>query len=87
MPGYESYVQNIGIPFRFHVSKETKKLAYRDLTGPEQIKLLNNKHFATLLPNSDKSAAMQEIWDGFRSITDDLKRDFKLVGKKDVTPY
>ena len=36
MAGYDSYLQSLGIPYHWYVSKETKQLENRDLTGPDR---------------------------------------------------
>ena len=35
MAGYEKFVKEFGINFEWKINKDTKKLEYRDLTGPE----------------------------------------------------
>ena len=39
MAGYEMLLNNLGVSFQWHIGKESKKLEYRDLTGPEKLKL------------------------------------------------
>ena len=68
MAGYERYLQSLGIRFHWYVRKETKQLEYRDLTGPEKVKLFNHIKISSLLPNSPNNESIQEIWDDFRSI-------------------
>lgn len=53
-------------------------MEYRDLTGPEKVKLLKNIKISTLLPNSPDNEIIQQIWDNFSGIAEDLKQDFKL---------
>ena len=50
MASYEEFVKSIGISFNFRINKESKKLEYRDLTGPEKLKLFQNINIPTLLP-------------------------------------
>lgn len=42
MSRYETFLQELGIPFSWYVGKETEQLEYRDLTGPEKVKLFQN---------------------------------------------
>ena len=42
MARYETYLQDLGIPFHWYVGKESKQLEYRNLTGPEKVKLFQN---------------------------------------------
>ena len=76
MARYEAFLQDLGIPFRWYVGKETKQLEYRDLTGPEKVKVFQNIKIASLLPNSKFKGQIQEIWDGYWDITTKLKNDF-----------
>ena len=39
MAGYEKFVKEIGIDFEWKINKDTEKLEYRDLTGPEKLLL------------------------------------------------
>ena len=43
MAGYEKFLRDIGISFEWRVNKESKKLEYRDLTGPEKILVMQKK--------------------------------------------
>ena len=96
MDGYETYLQNLNIPFHWYVSKETKQLDYRDLTGPEKVKLFKNIKISSLMPNTTdqlegRIEKMQEIWDDFWVITQNLKQDFDPcyveLFKKQVTSW
>ena len=99
MASYEEFVKSIGISFNFRINKESKKLEYRDLTGPEKLKLFQNINIPTLLPRYSQK---------FMELIGDLKLDFtseddiiQLQGDikswfglflnvyqaKDVTPY
>lgn len=78
MAEYEKYLQSLGIQFQFYVGKATKQLEYRDLTGPEKQKLFKNVNIVSLLPNCPHSEKIQEIWNDFTAITDELKQDVKL---------
>ena len=51
MAGYETDVKSLGISFEWKIDKDTKKLEYRDLTGPEKLLLIQNINFKSLLPN------------------------------------
>lgn len=37
MAGYEKFLKDLGISFEWKINKDTKKLEYRDLTGPEKL--------------------------------------------------
>ena len=45
MAGYEKFVKDLGISFEWKINKDTKKLEYRDLTGPEKLLLFQHINF------------------------------------------
>jgi hypothetical protein len=65
-------------------------LEYRDLTGPEKVKLFQNINISFLLPNSEDKETIQKVWDDFWKIRQDLKHDFNSddveVVKKKTRP-
>ena len=50
---YEKYPQDMVINFNFHIAKDSKMLHYRDLTGPEKVKLFKPIDISYLLPNNE----------------------------------
>jgi len=44
MAGYKAFHSNLGISFQWNIGKESKKLEYRDPTGPEKLKLFEHKN-------------------------------------------
>lgn len=76
LAGYETFLRKLGINFEWKVNKDTKKLEYRDLTGPEKLILIQNIDFEHLLPNYTKTKEMKVIWSGFMEIIGDLKLDY-----------
>ncbi|KAJ7391238.1 hypothetical protein OS493_019369 [Desmophyllum pertusum] len=64
MAGWESFLNDtLKIPFNWFICKETKKLKWRDLTGPEKMKLFRNIDFTQILPNHSKSADIFTVVD------------------------
>ena len=53
------------IRFQFYVEKESKKLTWRDLTGPEKNRLFKNMNVSTLFPMLQKRADIQRLWKNF----------------------
>lgn len=47
MARYEAFLKNLGISFEWRINKDTKKLDYRDLTGPEKLTVMQ-KTFTSL---------------------------------------
>ena len=91
MSRYETFLRELGIPFSWYIGKESKQLEYRDLTGPEKVKVFQNINISLLLPNSLNKEKIQNIWDGFWEINQDLKKDFTCDDvdslKKKVTSW
>ena len=42
MARYEAFLKNLGISFEWRINKDSKKLDYRDLTGPEKLTVMQN---------------------------------------------
>ena len=76
MAAYESFLQNLGISFQWRVNPDTKKLDYRDLTGPEKLILFQHINIADLLPNSENKIKIKDLWVNFMDIIGDLKLTF-----------
>ena len=76
MASYEKFIKSIGVSFNFRINKESKKLEYRDLTGPDKLKLFQNINIPMLLPQCSQNKDMQVIWTKFMDIIGDLKLDF-----------
>ncbi|XP_069113729.1 uncharacterized protein [Argopecten irradians] len=64
----ESVLQQMGIPFELFVNKDTRKLEYRDLTGPEKLTLMDKFQASDLLPDKDRADQIQKLWDDFSEI-------------------
>lgn len=74
MASYERFLNDTcGIGFTWYICKDSKKLKWRDLTGPEKKKLISMMNISKLLPNFQKADIIQEIWNGFQSIMDDIR--------------
>ena len=66
MARWESYLNDtLKIPFHWFVCKDSKKLKWRDLTGPEKIRLFRSVDIIKLLPNHPKAKAISELWKKF----------------------
>ena len=56
---------NCKIRFRWYVDKETKNIKWRDLTGPEKIRLFKNINIPSLFPDLRTKHKLQQIWEKF----------------------
>lgn len=73
MAGWESYLNDtLKIHFNWFVCKDSKKLKWRDLTGPEKQKLFRNIDITQVLPNHQKSSQISQLWNQFLTITNML---------------
>ena len=73
MAGYEKFVKEFGINFEWKINKDTEKLEYRDLTGPEKLLLFQHINFHLLLPEFHDVDKLQTLWGNFIDIIGDLK--------------
>ena len=72
---YESFLnEKCKIRFNFYVNKENKKLAWRDLTGPEKTRLFKNIDIPNLLPMHQKKTQIQSLWVDFFSLVNSLSQ-------------
>ena len=44
----EKFLKELGTDFEWKINKDTKKLEYRDLTGPEKLLLFQHINFLTI---------------------------------------
>ena len=66
---YEEFLNNeCKISFHMYLDKEEKALKWRDLRGPEKIRLLQVVDIPKLFPELNNAAKIQKIWVEFRRI-------------------
>ncbi len=69
MESFQTFVNDqCKINFQWFIDKETKKLKWRDFTGPEKLTLFSKINIPSLLPNFEQSDSIQKIWDSFMKI-------------------
>ena len=60
---YEAFLKTeCKINFRWYTSKETRQLQWRDLTGPEKVRLFTKINIPKHFPALKNAAALQDIW-------------------------
>jgi hypothetical protein len=62
--------ETLKIPFNWFVCKESNKLKWQDLTGPEKLKLFQNIKIDVVLPNFQDSDKIQKLWNDFYDIAE-----------------
>ena len=73
--GYEQFLASFGINFHFHIDTTSKHLQYRDLTGPEKVKLFENIDLDHLVPNNSKLLMKNQVWSDFYTVYKRVKED------------
>ena len=85
MHNWGTYLNNIlKISFHWFVCKDSKKLKWRDLTGPEKLKLFRSVDICKLLPSHSRSNQISELWTQFLEITDMLSSIGPQVNKEHI---
>ena len=63
---YEQFLdQSCKIHFKFYANKTSQGIKWRDLVGPEKIRLFKNINIPTLFPALEKSIQLQKLWTTF----------------------
>jgi hypothetical protein len=65
--------EKCNVRFNFLWLAETKKLTWRDLVGPEKARLFENFNLAEIMPDHEKFEAVEEIWNEFYKILNEVK--------------
>ena len=85
MAGWETYLNDtLKIPFNWFVCKDSKKLKWRDLTGPEKQKLFRNINISQVLPNHQKCGQISQLWKQFLTIIDMLSSHNPQLSKEQI---
>lgn len=85
MAGWETYLNDtLNIPFNWFVCKDSKKLKWRDLTGPEKQKLFRNINISQVLPNHQKCGQISQLWKQFLTIIDMLSSHNPQLSKEQI---
>ena len=56
------------IRFNWYIDEQSKKLSWRDLTGPEKIRLFKEINIPTLFPTHNRKEQLQALWTDFYSL-------------------
>lgn len=66
---YEKFInETCKVAFHFFVDKDSKKLKWRDLTGPEKLKVFNSVDIPKLFPRVRFGHLVQNLWKEFLEI-------------------
>ena len=67
-------MKDLGISFEWKINKDTKKLEYRDLTGPEKLLLFQHINFHSILSECHDVDKLQALWSSSMDIMGHLKQ-------------
>eukprot|EP00112_Aurelia_sp_Birch-Aquarium-sp1_P026799 Seg9737.2 transcript_id=Seg9737.2/GoldUCD/mRNA.D3Y31 product="hypothetical protein" protein_id=Seg9737.2/GoldUCD/D3Y31 len=76
MKHYVDLLNSLGIPFSFATNKDSRKMEYRSLNGPEKLLLFDRIKVADVLPNYEDSGKLQKLWDDFIQLYVELRKSF-----------
>lgn len=74
---------NCKISFHMYLEKDTSQLKWRDLTGPEKLKVFKKLKIPEVFPTFPQSNKVQEIWNGLLQINEYLWSG--TIDKKETT--
>ena len=81
MDAYEKFLRSLGIAFEWTVDRDSKKLSYRDLTGPEKLLVFQKITIKELLPRFADSNKIENLWKSFIDLFGELKLDYSTDNK------
>ena len=71
---YEKYLnEQCKVSFHFYSDRDSKKLKWRDLTGPEKYRVFNKINIPEVFPSLPEANKIQDIWSDFLKINKVLK--------------
>lgn len=83
---YEHFLkEECKISFHMYVDKESKVLKWRDLTGPEKLKLFHKIDISSVFPGIPHATLVQKLWKDFLSIYKTLC--LKSVNKTQIKEF
>ena len=84
---YITYLNvNCKISFHMYVDQVSKNLKWRDLTGPEKLRLFKAIKIVELFPELKNADKIQELWNDFKSIYDTLWSD-KIMSEMEIKDF
>ena len=73
---YEKFLNTeCKIRFKWNVDRDSKEITYRDLTGPEKVRLFKNINIASQFPALPKAEQIGQLWADFFSLNSDINKD------------
>lgn len=70
---YEAFLNDqCKIHFHWYTCQDTKQLKWRDLNGPEKIRLFKHMDIPKYFPNIPNASVIQDVWSEFVRLFDEL---------------
>ena len=76
MAKYETSLNSLGISFHWEIDRDTKKLNYRDLTGPEKVLVFQKIDILEILSGTEEKHKIKLIWNHFIDLIAKLKLSY-----------
>ena len=95
---FQNFIKDLGLhDFKFYIDKDTKRLKYRDFTGPEKQKILSNIKISDFICPKARAQKLQKLWDQFLVLMTQMRNlthndlvalnSFQVSAKEWVTAY
>ena len=69
LAAFENRIKELGVSgYSFYIGKESKKLKWRSLTGPEKLKVFSNINLVDLFPDLVDNELVQQLWNDFLTV-------------------
>lgn len=80
---YEKYLNDVcKIRFKWNIDKESKEIKYRDLTGPEKVRLFKNIDIPIWFPTLTNKEKIGKLWGDFFSLISTINsEEFQNIEK------
>ena len=91
---YETFVnEECKVRFKFNQDRDSKEIKYRDLTGPEKVRLFKNINIPLIFPDLHNKDNIQHLWKTFFKLINDINEgtcdaaDIDVKAKAWVTSF
>ena len=73
---YENFLNNVcKIRFKWNINRDSKEITYRDLMGPEKVRLHKSINIPVLFPALNKKEQLGRLWNDFFSLINNINNE------------
>ena len=73
---YENFLNDVcKIRFKWNINRDSKEITYRDLTGPEKVRLHKRINIPVLFPALNKKEQLGRLWSNFFSLINTINNE------------